>query len=519
MFEDLLGGDTAAEETPNRRRPTAEEFALFDACRRESAARRTELAVATEESVGWMQRICEAARAVNRSAAAELVAIGQLFAHRLIQGGETEDWAIDTMKAVAGEVAAGLKISQGRAETKLRYARAMRERLPHVAAVFSAGDIDVEAFATIMFRTDLIEDPQVLAAVDRVVATRVTRWPSLSRWRLSQKVDTIVARSDADAVRRRRKVQADREVWIHPPLDGLCAIEARVRLTDAQALDQRLSTLAATVCPHDPRTRDQRRADALGALAADATRLGCECGRRDCTAAAGKPSAPVVIHVIAEQATLNGRGDSPACLIGAEDLIPPDLLAELALTATHVPLTHPGYGPPEPQHTPSKALADFVRARDLTCRWPGCDVPATRCDLDHTIPYAEGGPTHAGNLKCYCRTHHLLKTFWGWTEQQLPDGTLILTSAAGDTYVTAPGSALIFPSLCQAVGGMPAPEAQPPQDYCAERSAMMPKRRRTRAQDRAHRVAAERRHNHQSRQPEYTWHDGPAPPDDEAPPF
>ncbi|WP_214631560.1 HNH endonuclease signature motif containing protein, partial [Mycobacterium tuberculosis] len=42
------------------------------------------------------------------------------------------------------------------------------------------------------------------------------------------------------------------------------------------------------------------------------------------------------------------------------------------------------------------------------------------------IPYAAGGPTHASNLKCYCRTHHLVKTFWGWRDQQLPDGTLIL---------------------------------------------------------------------------------------------
>ena len=55
---------------------------------------------------------------------------------------------------------------------------------------------------------------------------------------------------------------------------------------------------------------------------------------------------------------------------------------------------------------PSTALADFVRCRDLTCRFPGCDHPAIDCDLDHTIPYAQGGPTHAGNLKCYCRTHH-----------------------------------------------------------------------------------------------------------------
>jgi hypothetical protein len=118
----------------------------------------------------------------------------------------------------------------------------------------------------------------------------------------------------------------------------------------------------------------------------------------------------------------------------------------------------------------------------------------------------------------------LVKTFLGWTEQQLPDGTLILTSPAGQTCVTTPGSALLFPSLCRAVGGFACPEADPAPEYCAERAAMMPQRRRTRAQDRAYRIATERNHNRQARltrktqRPSYF---GPAPPvpDDEPPPF
>jgi hypothetical protein len=118
----------------------------------------------------------------------------------------------------------------------------------------------------------------------------------------------------------------------------------------------------------------------------------------------------------------------------------------------------------------------------------------------------------------------LIKTFFGWAEQQLPDGTLILTSPAGHTYVTTPGSALLFPSLCRSVGGLPAAEADPPPDYCAERSAMMPKRHRTRAQERAYRIATERRHNREARtarRAEWTSYVGPAPPpdDDEPPPF
>jgi hypothetical protein len=74
-------------------------------------------------------------------------------------------------------------------------------------------------------------------------------------------------------------------------------------------------------------------------------------------------------------------------------------------------------------------------------------------------------------LKCSStiRYHRLVETFWGWGEQQLPDGTPILTSPAGHTYVTTPGSALLFPSLCRYTAGMPTPEADPPPDYCGER--------------------------------------------------
>ncbi|TVS83348.1 hypothetical protein FPZ47_23755, partial [Mycobacterium helveticum] len=45
-----------------------------------------------------------------------------------------------------------------------------------------------------------------------------------------------------------------------------------------------------------------------------------------------------------------------------------------------------------------------------------------------------------------------------------------------------------------------APEIDPTaQDYCAERTAMMPRRTRTRAQHRAARIATERIHNRDAR--------------------
>ncbi|UGU22085.1 HNH endonuclease signature motif containing protein [Mycobacterium avium] len=453
---------------------------------------------ATPESAALVQRIGVFARVENRAAAEQLAAIGELFAYRLSRCSECEDWAVDTEAAVSAEVAAQLRIGQGLAAAKVRYARAMRERLPRVGEVFRAGEIDFRLFATIVYRTDLITDRGVLAAVDAELAATAARWPSMTRGRLAARVDAVVAKADADAVRRAEKQAASRHVWIAEMGEGLSHLEGTVSSPDAHALDKRLDALAATVCEHDPRTGEQRRADALGALAAGADRLGCRCGRADCAAGTRPAAGPVVIHVIAERASVEGAGGGPAVEVGVEGLLPAQLVAELAASARLMPLVHPADAPPENRYTPSAALADFVRCRDLTCRWPGCDRPATECDLDHTIPYAEGGPTHASNLKCYCRTHHLVKTFWGWREQQLPDATLILTSPAGQTYVTTPGSALVFPSLCVPTGEPARPVAAGSQP-CGERTAMMPTRRRTRGQNRAARVAAERRANRAAR--------------------
>jgi hypothetical protein len=126
----------------------------------------------------------------------------------------------------------------------------------------------------------------------------------------------------------------------------------------------------------------------------------------------------------------------------------------------------------------------------MTCRWPGCDRPAEFCDLDHAIAYALGGPTHPSNLRCLCRKHHLIKTFHGWRDRQHADGTIDWLSPTGQTYTTNPGSHLLFPALCLPTGQLPEPAARQP-DWLG-RTLMMPTRRRTRAQNRARAIAAER---------------------------
>jgi hypothetical protein len=368
-------------------------------------------------------------------------------------------------------------------------------------------------------------------------------------------IDAIVDEHDPGALRRSRTAARSREVQFGSPTDepGMTSMWARLFAADAAVIEQRVSELAASGCAGDPRSPGERRADALTALAAGQDRLACGCGTPDCPGG-GRPARPpgnTVVHVVAEADTLTearpeatpppnpgpGGGTGPTGeTVGSHDVsstqpddraeatapagsdaragvgapccaappafvigggvLPAPLLAAMVEGATIKPVRHPGDAAPEPRYVPSPPVADFVRCRDLTCRWPGCDKPAYACDIDHTVPYPLG-PTHASNLKCLCRFHHLLKTFWsgagGWRDEQLPDGTIVWTAPTGHTYTTHPGSATLFPALCKPTGTLaPAPKQALSR---GDRGVMMPKRRHTRAQNLARRIHAERRLN------------------------
>jgi uncharacterized protein DUF222 len=375
----------------------------------------------------------------------------------------------------------------------VQFACALQHRLPAVAKVFARGTIDFRMVSTIISRTENVE-AEVMAALDAAIARHVEKWMRLSGPKLRDRVDVWVAKFDPAGVRVPPKVKDNRYVDIDAASPGMAGISGYLHAADAAALDQRLEALAATVCEHDPRTRAQRRADACGPLARGEASLACQCGRDDCPAAAERSAAAAaVIHVLAEQATIDGSGDMPGYLPGF-GILPAESVREMAATATLKPLTVPTGAEPDPGYRPTAKTAEFIRWRDLTCRWPGCDHPAEKCDVDHTRPWPSG-PTHPSNNKPYCRIHHLIKTFLcgpgGWTDQQLPDGTIVLTAPTGHTYTTEPHGASMFPALAQPTGELDLPPALVPPD--TDRTVMMPRRKQTRDQNRRDRINAERR--------------------------
>lgn len=430
-----------------------------------------------------------AARTESAAVAQRLAAVGELYARRAVEWAERELWCADPFEAVAAEVSAAQNISRGRAGSQIRYARELREHLPRVAAVFAAGQIDFRVVSMIINRSSNVED-SAMPNLDAALARLAPKWMKLSNPKLADRLDFVIAKFDADGVRVPPEIDDKRYVDVGPTTPGMAGIWANVHAADAAAFDQKLNALAATVCKDDPRTTMQRRSDAVGALAAGADRLMCTCGSSDCPAIGAGGVAPVVIHLLAEQATVEATGTTPGYLPGF-GIQPAEAVRGIAATAKLKPLAVPGAGP-APGYRPSAALSEFIRWRDLTCRWPGCDAPV--CDVDHTVPYP-AGPTRASNLKLYCRLHHLVKTFYsgpnGWTESQTTDGTVIFTSPTGHRYTTEPAGALLYPALSTPTGtpdvsagnGPPAPN----------RGLAMPTRKRSRDDDRRDRITRERR--------------------------
>ncbi|SPX99436.1 protein of uncharacterised function DUF222 [Mycolicibacterium chubuense] len=511
--------------------------------------------------------------AAARAEAVKLAAIVEFWERR--RAPERARWACDDWDAAAAEIGCALNISSGRASGQMTLGLALRDRFPRLGRLLAAGRVPLSLVTTIVFRSALVVDPAILARLDGIVVDAVREWGLLSQKKLETAIDATIEQHDPDAVRRLRTGMQGRSFTIGDRDDrtGLTSAFGKLATPDAAVLAHRLSVMVHSVCENDPRTLDQRRADSLGAMAAGSFVLTCRCATPDCPAAQlddGRGSR-FTITVIAEPTALDATVDpqlhgepaeqpapapepepepepakpqpdsqpapqpeparrTAALIPGFRNaILPAPLLAELiAHGATVRFLTDPAALGATDGYRPCAALERFVRARDLTCRFPGCDRPAVFADIDHTDPYPHGA-THASNTKCYCRQHHLVKTFWeGWTDTQAADGTVRVTTPTGHTYTTKPFSTLLFPSW-NTTTGPPPPASGPTPPRRSGRGLMMPTRRRTRAQNRAAYITRERELNALQRQHERNakrqpWQDNTAitpEPDygDDPPPF
>jgi hypothetical protein len=328
---------------------------------------------------------------------------------------------------VADEVSALLSCTKMAAN--VRYGTACQaEWFPVVARAWRAGLLDARKVATICEQASLLEGDEALrlaaTAVDYATEPSRSRTaPQLREW-LRRRV--IAADPDA-AQERRQRALGDRRVVITPGDDGVSELWALLPAVEARQIQQVLTETAEQLGGGDPRTMDQRRADALV----------------DLLLGQGAP-ASVQVQVIVPGDTLTGAGTGPATVPGLGPITRGELFELLATagrtTWCRVPVdvnTAALSGGPETGYRPSAALDRAVRARDVTCRFPGCrrSADSSGTDLDHTVPWPTG-QTSLSNLAVLCRRHHRLKHQAGWHVTLAPDGTMTWTTPSGRTLTT-----------------------------------------------------------------------------------
>jgi hypothetical protein len=329
----------------------------------------------------------------------------------------------------ADEVAAALAISGRAAGAQLALALEL-DRLPGTAAALAAGRIDPVKARVIAEATGPLPDPAARAVEDRVLPRAGTLTPGRLRAAVAE---AVLAVDPAAAEQRHRRAAGERRVESCPLPDGIAELRAVGPADDIAAIFAALDAWARRAkTPGDGRGIDARRFDALADLA--------HLGLQDTGLPTGHRVRPH-LQLTAPISTLLGLSDQPGELAGYGP-IPASMVRRLAADATwRRLLTDPASGAlldyGRTTYRPPAPLADFVLARDKTCRFPGCRQPAHRCDLDHGVRYPDG-PTAAGNLSALCRHHHRLKHETRWSVQQGADGSFLWTSPTGHRYLVEP---------------------------------------------------------------------------------
>lgn len=213
---------------------------------------------------------------------------------------------------------------------------------------------------------------------------------------------------------RTRIARANRFLRLTPNGRGAVLIEGSLAAVDAVPLVTLVDAYAdaARRAQHealdrlDPRavtlTADQRRADALLAIARD---FGAREGARH-----GPPIGPRprVVVVMNEQA-LHDRAEQAGLLAGGETTTAGEL-RRLCCDADLVPVVLGGDSEPLDVGTTHRLVTPPIRqalvVRDGGCAFPGCGMPAHRCEAHHVTPWWAGGATTVSNLVLLCPHHH-----------------------------------------------------------------------------------------------------------------
>lgn len=432
------------------------------------------LAAAIDAAAGIRREIARLEAAFAREVAAASRAAEDLY-----DGRPQAEWHVG-MRAVRAELATALRVSERQAERWVHESRKLVDDLPETLAALEAGAVSRRAAASVVESAwtlglagadGVVPEPGEVAARRAEFDERASALASrVAEHRLRGRLVALRDRLHPVAPAERHRAAAEeRHVRVTPAEDGMAWLTAYLPAVEAIAIHDRLTRIAfvirtsdepvdpeglfadqgepeaepesegdergAEVVPpargHDETSLDRLRADLLVDHLVRGERIGRFDGIR--------PQVVVTVPALTLLDRPDPGGDPPEL----EGYGPIDPVTARRLTSEapglYRLLTDPHSGArldlSRTSYRPSAELRLWLRLRDGTCRFPGCGRAAAHCDLDHTVAWAHGGPTSAGNLAHLCRAHHTLKHRSAWQPRQDPGGALTWTTPLGREVV------------------------------------------------------------------------------------
>ncbi|WP_088289724.1 HNH endonuclease signature motif containing protein [Kineosporia sp. A_224] len=407
---------------------------------------------------------------------------------------DDQDVLVDGCVATEIACAAGITLSKADYLVETAIVLVIDEKLPLTAQVLQQGRLDWPRLRLVLGRTRGLSTEAAQAVERLVYATRGVLDGGTRRFEKALTNAVLAVDAEAEAKRRERH-RKGRRVSIQTSDDGealFTAVGPGEAITAAyNGLDAAARYLRAN---GDPRTLDQLRHDLLVTgctsgylpVPADVLPVPAGCARTDTTAtpqpqpptptppdgvrpASGDadqesvppwftttwPDVQVTVNITVSAETLMGLVDDPGTLQGYGP-IPADAIRDLATNGVfrclvvdgqHGTVLGVGKNTFSPGYVTSERLKLLVEHAFPTCTAPHCDKASWRCDLDHQIPYAQGGATCACNVRPLCRACHRLKTAGLLVPEQRndprdPPGTTTWTTRTGRAYTALPHTPL-----------------------------------------------------------------------------
>ncbi len=375
-------------------------------------------------------------------------------------------------RVLVTELACALRISERAAENLVGESRALVHDLPATQDALRSGRIGYRHAQVLIDHTATFP-PAGVAAVEEAVLPKAE---SLTVPKLDRAARDLRERLHPESIEERHtRSVADRRIETCPARDGMAWLSAFLPAPEVLGVENRLRDIAEQLTgePGEERTRTQLMADAFTDLLLDGTTIVSadgdsveeRCTRRiDAPIGTGiRPRVLVTVPVL----TLLGRSEEPGRLegYGPIDADTARRIAARARSFTRI-LTHPETGAVlsvgRDRYAVPKDLRTWLRVRDETCRFPGCNRNAGRADVDHVTDWQYGGGTDYGNLVHLCRSHHRVKHHTAWSSTSAGGGRVRWLAPSGHEYETAPATHIRPPERETRMHGRTSASAEEP---------------------------------------------------------